>query len=206
MKKEYLSLFLVLVCLAVLSMLIWYKPLSRASNPIEATMCTMEAKMCPDGSYVGRSGPQCQFAACPTDNWKTSTDPVTGSSLRYPETIPTTYIHTVDWPPKLQLVEGPFTCIQAGQEIDRAGKTESRVINGKDYCVTTLTEGAAGSTYTQYAYATQIGGKVAVLTFTLRQASSCSNYDDPQKSECEAERATFTIDPIIGQIIETIVL
>ena len=28
--------------------------------------CTMEAKLCPDGSYVGRSGPKCEFAACPT--------------------------------------------------------------------------------------------------------------------------------------------
>lgn len=28
--------------------------------------CTQEAKLCPDGSYVGRVGPQCQFADCPT--------------------------------------------------------------------------------------------------------------------------------------------
>lgn len=28
--------------------------------------CTMEAKQCPDGSYVGRAGPKCEFAACPT--------------------------------------------------------------------------------------------------------------------------------------------
>jgi len=26
--------------------------------------CTMEAKLCPDGSYVGRTGPNCEFAAC----------------------------------------------------------------------------------------------------------------------------------------------
>lgn len=26
--------------------------------------CTMDAKMCPDGSYVGRSGPDCEFV-CP---------------------------------------------------------------------------------------------------------------------------------------------
>lgn len=28
-------------------------------------VCTMEAKQCPDGSFVGRSGPNCEFAACP---------------------------------------------------------------------------------------------------------------------------------------------
>lgn len=29
------------------------------------TMCTMDAMLCPDGSYVGRSGPNCEFTACP---------------------------------------------------------------------------------------------------------------------------------------------
>ena len=27
--------------------------------------CTKEAKLCPDGTAVGRSGPNCDFAACP---------------------------------------------------------------------------------------------------------------------------------------------
>ncbi|MHB1330832.1 MAG: hypothetical protein ACYCY6_02590 [Minisyncoccota bacterium] len=33
----------------------------------EAVACTMEAKLCPDGSYVGRGGPNCEFAPCPTE-------------------------------------------------------------------------------------------------------------------------------------------
>lgn len=28
-------------------------------------VCTMDAKECPDGSYVGRVPPSCEFAACP---------------------------------------------------------------------------------------------------------------------------------------------
>jgi len=27
--------------------------------------CTLEAKICPDGSTVGRTGPNCEFSACP---------------------------------------------------------------------------------------------------------------------------------------------
>lgn len=27
--------------------------------------CTQEAKLCPDGSYVERTGPNCEFAPCP---------------------------------------------------------------------------------------------------------------------------------------------
>ena len=29
-------------------------------------VCTMDAKLCPDGSAVGRTGPKCEFAPCPT--------------------------------------------------------------------------------------------------------------------------------------------
>lgn len=32
----------------------------------QGVACTMEAKICPDGSAVGRVGPQCEFTACPT--------------------------------------------------------------------------------------------------------------------------------------------
>lgn len=30
-----------------------------------AKVCTMDAKQCPDGSFVGRTGPNCEFTACP---------------------------------------------------------------------------------------------------------------------------------------------
>lgn len=42
---------------------------SNTSTPTptpDAVACTMEAKLCPDGvTYVGRSGPKCEFEACP---------------------------------------------------------------------------------------------------------------------------------------------
>jgi len=31
----------------------------------EPVACTMDAKECPDGSYVGRVAPNCEFAPCP---------------------------------------------------------------------------------------------------------------------------------------------
>lgn len=34
----------------------------------EPYACTLDAKMCPDGSYVGRSGKDCTFDACPSDD------------------------------------------------------------------------------------------------------------------------------------------
>lgn len=34
-------------------------------EPDEPVFCTMDAKLCPDGSYVSRQGPNCEFAPCP---------------------------------------------------------------------------------------------------------------------------------------------
>ncbi|KND51571.1 MAG: hypothetical protein AB202_03335 [Parcubacteria bacterium C7867-007] len=39
----------------------------RVQNPLSKA-CTLEARICPDGSAVGRSGPNCEFAACAFPN------------------------------------------------------------------------------------------------------------------------------------------
>ncbi|MEZ0225239.1 MAG: hypothetical protein ACAH83_11840 [Alphaproteobacteria bacterium] len=50
-----------------LSILAW--PLSAEAivmrTPHEPVACTMDAKICPDGSGVSRTGPNCEFAPCP---------------------------------------------------------------------------------------------------------------------------------------------
>jgi hypothetical protein len=38
---------------------------SNAASPTPQQVCTLEAKVCPDGSTVGRTGPNCSFAPCP---------------------------------------------------------------------------------------------------------------------------------------------
>lgn len=64
LSAHFLSFFLALIML--FGSLFAHAP----STPLVGTTtgpvaCTMEAKLCPDGSYVGRSGPQCAFAECP---------------------------------------------------------------------------------------------------------------------------------------------
>lgn len=41
-----------------------YDKVSSDSKSEEPVFCTQDAKQCPDGSYVGRVGPSCEFAAC----------------------------------------------------------------------------------------------------------------------------------------------
>lgn len=143
-----------------------------------------------------------QAHAAGTD-WEQFSDPARGVAFRYPRDLGTGYIHTVDWPPQVRVEDGPFTCLQAGTETARAGRTEPRSIGGRRYCVTLVKEGAAGSVYTMYAYATPAEDAVIILTFSLR-AVQCGNYDEARRSECERERADFSIDPVIDAIAQSV--
>lgn len=46
---------------------------TRIPKAPDGQTCTMEAKLCPDGSAVGRTGPNCEFAACPEAATATTT-------------------------------------------------------------------------------------------------------------------------------------
>ncbi|HVU75555.1 MAG TPA: IPT/TIG domain-containing protein, partial [Candidatus Paceibacterota bacterium] len=50
------------------------------TTPDEPVMCTMEAMQCPDGSWVGRSGPHCEFVCPGAPATSTSTDATTSPS------------------------------------------------------------------------------------------------------------------------------
>jgi exonuclease VII small subunit len=40
---------------------------TTATESLEPVMCTMDVQQCPDGSFVGRTGPQCEFV-CPASD------------------------------------------------------------------------------------------------------------------------------------------
>jgi hypothetical protein len=69
MKKiiGYLIVVLVIIILAGVAGGYFWQQLNPAKQKqnIEKIACTMEAKLCPDGSYVSRTGPNCEFAECP---------------------------------------------------------------------------------------------------------------------------------------------
>lgn len=138
-----------------------------------------------------------------TVDWLEYADPRRSIAFRYPPDFGTQYIRALDWPPMLQVIEGPFECTEAGEETSRAGRTELETIGGRRYCVTRVAEGAAGSIYTSYAYAFEMGGDVAILTFSAR-AVQCGNYDEPQRSACDAERAAFDPGAVVDAVARTV--
>ncbi len=75
MNKIYSGIAIVLIILAVGFAFVRYdkRALNNTpENPGEEVFCTMDAKMCPDGSYVGRVAPNCEFAACPVSTTPSS--------------------------------------------------------------------------------------------------------------------------------------
>ena len=137
-----------------------------------------------------------------TDSWELSATE-NEETFKYPSDLSTKYIMPSDWPPVLNVYNETFTCNQAGKETERAGETKLETIAGHEYCVTRVTEGAAGSSYTQYAYARAANDKTEILTFSLRFVQ-CGNYDEALMSECEVERAAFDIGPTVDEIFNTI--
>lgn len=134
-------------------------------------------------------------------DWKTKIE--NGMTFRYPADFGTKYISLTDWPPVLTRTSTAYVCIQSGSEVEHAGITAEIVVNGHTYCETKVSDGAAGSTYTQYAYARGAGNSTEILTFTLRLVQ-CGNYNAPEMNTCQAERDAFNPTTIVDQMFLTL--
>lgn len=68
MHKSLIIALGIALVIGGLMLLVYTKSAQKADIQEEPQgyACTMEAKICPDGSSVGRQGPNCEFAACPS--------------------------------------------------------------------------------------------------------------------------------------------
>lgn len=93
--------------------------------------CTMEAKICPDGSSVGRTGPHCEFAPCPgegqttvdTSTWQLVTSQKGGYSLRIPKTW------KVDKTENDSLLAGQDYAVNMTLSSEKGGEGQAQFIN-----------------------------------------------------------------------------
>lgn len=98
----------------------------------------------------------------------------------------TKYITAVEWPTTSTVSNKPYACA-----------AEKHTINGREYCVSAESEGAAGSVYTTYTYQWPQGNQTASVSFVLRHVQ-CANYDEPKQSECKQEQAAFNVDSAVA--------
>lgn len=71
MMKPLHYVALALVVVAAIAAVVYFdknpaEPEPSGSPAPSGRACTLEAKLCPDGSAVGRVGPNCEFAPCPS--------------------------------------------------------------------------------------------------------------------------------------------
>lgn len=138
------------------------------------------------------------------DDWIFLSDPTSELTFFYPKDFGTKYIHTVDWPPKVSKINDPYVCEEGGDEISGGGETTEISVGGNTYCRTVSSEGAAGSVYTNYSYLSRLDSENTVrMDFSIKLVQ-CLNYDEPEKSECLAERDSFDIDKIVDQILVSV--
>jgi|GEM_PF-3303255 len=174
----------------------------------ELVACTMDAQMCPDGTYVGRSGPACEFAPCAEVE---ASIPAEGMHLwevyesnqltfRYPVDVGTRYVIPVYWPPVIEKNTqlGSYRC----DESDMDGKTEKRLVGAREYC-RTASEVVGEKGMRDYKYVTYGEHGVVVLQVGMR-VPDCTYYVDEEKEACESEIAFFDLDSVIDQIYRTI--
>jgi hypothetical protein len=262
LSKTNLAYLLTVVVILLLGSWVvnWYR-LSKAITPV---VCTQEAKICPDGSSVGRAGPLCEFVACPeakplaitiycsanqcvpqelpagagslvkncfrslaecqavgsvcstpescalatttaSSGLKAFVDQKQNIEYKYPASLNTTYVQAQAWPPKVVVEERAFVCKENLKNIDPATPlTTNKTLEGLNFCVRSLAEGAAGSTYTTYDYQVLINTKLVTINFVLR-TPQCLNYDNPQQNACLAEEKNFSADDLATQIAKSLV-
>ena len=130
-----------------------------------------------------------------------------------PEQLDAEYISAQDWkieiydqedqyPSDFEVFDGQVDCQETPPEDSFPGRMSKTLINNKVYCIKAFSEGAAGSVFTEYAYATVINNNLVIVNFVARYPQ-CPNYDDPQRTECEQERETFNLDLVVDQILQS---
>lgn len=101
-RYGFAPIFIILVAVAAVlgGAVFYYTKVSR--RPVQVA-CTQEAKQCLDGSYVGRTGPNCEFAACPIASISTPAQP-TGTTTTAASTrrLP---VHSVNLPPASLVID-----------------------------------------------------------------------------------------------------
>lgn len=139
-------------------------------------------------------------------DWKTFSDNKQGVVFSYPENLSTVYVHPQNWPPMVHVSQGKFSCAEGKIVIgELPGTIAQKKVNGREYCIESVSEGAAGTVFTNYSYTFQKNGELVKLTFSLGYPR-CANYELTQRNNCEKERGIFNLDNLIDDITQTLTL
>jgi hypothetical protein len=175
--------------------------------------CTMETKICPDGSSVGRTGPNCEFAACPVDEtagWKDQTNTQYGFGFKYPSDFfnsnqePKILVGDCNYsvfPDKcpdikdivtkdLASLSGDINIIKDNLSSANYWKNpngEKSTVNNTTYCLYQTQDAATGHIYNSYYYATVTDNKCLVVNLNT-STTNCDFYLPIEEGNTEQQQ------------------
>lgn len=87
--------------------------------------CTADARICPDGSYVGRAGPKCEFSACPITASTTSANIGQKITIGSVTISPLKLIEDSRCPAGVACIQEGTVSLKANLEIEGKTQTET---------------------------------------------------------------------------------
>jgi hypothetical protein len=91
------------------------------------------------------------------------------------------------WPPVIQTSSKAYSCSPSRAE---GATTTQKTINGKTYCITIKSEGAAGTIYYTYTYVTAVtsgGTKTTNFTLAFHNTDCGTDTGTPEKISCNGQ-------------------
>lgn len=207
-NKKIIQNVIIIIVVILIGYFIYQQYLipSKQQKPIT---CTKEAKICPDGSTVGRTGPNCEFAPCPdqTVGWKIYTNKDYGFELKYPADFfdqnqqPKLLVGDCDYnifPDKCpnindivvkNLVSGGGDLNVIRSNLSNSGywdnpNGEKKTINNIFYCLYTTGDAAAGHAFNYYYFTTVKDKKCLVVNLSVT-TENCDFYLPLEKGNTE---------------------
>ena len=178
MIKKYALEIVAVVAVMLIALTLAFADKLTGTNP-EQIACTEEAKICPDGSAVGRTGQSCAFAECPTPS--TTTPTTNPATPRAPE------------PTKPQLVAYGNVFIQTGETIAFPDVTVTLLRIPEDSrCASDVTCMWAGTLKAEFLVV--VGSKQSTTSIELGKSATINNVTLTLISASPYPKSTKQID------------
>ena len=109
------------------------------------------------------------------------------------------------WPPVIRTSPNAYSCMQSAGTGDVPTITTQKIINGKNYCITSFVDGAMSHVGGDYTYTRVNGTGTKIATFKLYWPS-CGVYGsqtDPIVIQCNSNQAIFfsNLDTLIASLM-----
>lgn len=189
MRMKTYTLIAGSVVIAVLIGVVFWMVTARVATAPEGTVCAADVQICSDGSYVSRTGPACEFAACPGAFVSNAVSAqagigqtVTGLGVSI---TPLAVVEDSRCPKDVQ-------CIQAGTV-----RVSARVVSGLGISTSELTLGQALTTEAETVTLTAVAPQ-KISTVTTKASDYVFTFEIAKRSSAPASsgvQGTITLGP-----------